>query len=151
MVFSCSENFNGFHQSFNMVLRPHVSFSLPGTHFPENFYGLLTSSFSKSLPKCRPVHFCGSSDGKESVCNAGNQCLITRSGRSPGEENGYALQTVFLPGEFHEQRSMASYSTWGCKESDMIEQLTHSITLQKTHPHPMLYPLNSLLVFSMAH
>ena len=28
---------------------------------------------------------------------------------------------VFLPGEPHGQRSMAGYSLWGCKESDMTE------------------------------
>ena len=27
---------------------------------------------------------------------------------------------VFLPGKSHGQRSLAGYSTWGCKESDMI-------------------------------
>ena len=32
---------------------------------------------------------------------------------------------VFLPGEFHGQRRLASYSPWGHKESDMTEQLTH--------------------------
>ena len=31
---------------------------------------------------------------------------------------------VFWPGEFHEQRSLASYSPWGHKESDMNEQLS---------------------------
>ena len=34
--------------------------------------------------------------------------------------------TVFLPGEFHGQKSLASYSSWGCKESDMTEQLTYT-------------------------
>ena len=29
---------------------------------------------------------------------------------------------VFLPGEFHGQRSLASYSSWDHKESDMTEQ-----------------------------
>ena len=28
---------------------------------------------------------------------------------------------VFLPGKFHGQRSLAGYSTWGCKESDVNE------------------------------
>ena len=28
------------------------------------------------------------------------------------------LRKVFLPGEFHGQRSLAGYSPWGCKESD---------------------------------
>ena len=31
---------------------------------------------------------------------------------------------VFLPGEFHRQRTPMDYSPWGCKESDMTEQLT---------------------------
>ena len=31
---------------------------------------------------------------------------------------------VFLPGEFHGERSLAGYSTWVRKESDMTEQLT---------------------------
>ena len=30
---------------------------------------------------------------------------------------------VFLPGESHGQRSLASYSPWGCKESDTTERL----------------------------
>ena len=28
---------------------------------------------------------------------------------------------VFWPREFHGQRSLAGYSSWGCKESDMTE------------------------------
>ena len=31
---------------------------------------------------------------------------------------------VILPGEFHEQRSLAGYNPWGCKESGMTEQLS---------------------------
>ena len=34
----------------------------------------------------------GGSDGKGSDCNAGDPGLITGSGRSPGEGNGYPLQ-----------------------------------------------------------
>ena len=33
---------------------------------------------------------------------------------------------VFLPGESHEQRSLAGYSPWGCKESDMTEATQHA-------------------------
>ena len=33
---------------------------------------------------------------------------------------------LFLPGEFHGQRSLVGYNPWGCKELDTIEQLTHS-------------------------
>jgi hypothetical protein len=32
---------------------------------------------------------------------------------------------VFLPGESHRQRSLASYSPWGLQESDMTQWLTH--------------------------
>ena len=34
---------------------------------------------------------------------------------------------VFLPGEFHGQRSLAGCSPWGRKESDMTERLMLSI------------------------
>ena len=33
---------------------------------------------------------------------------------------------VFLPREFHGQRSLTSYSPWCCKESDTTERLTPS-------------------------
>ena len=35
---------------------------------------------------------------------------------------------VFLPGKFHGQRSLAGYSSWGCKESDTAKQLTLSLS-----------------------
>ena len=34
---------------------------------------------------------------------------------------------VFLPGEFHKQRSPVGYSPWGRKESDMTEQLREQL------------------------
>ena len=34
--------------------------------------------------------------------------------------------SVFLPGEFHGQRSLAGYSPWSRKESDTTERLTHN-------------------------
>ena len=37
---------------------------------------------------------------------------------------------VFFPGEFHAHRSLASYSPWGCKESDTTEQLTLSLRIR---------------------
>ena len=61
--------------------------------------------------------------GKESACNVGNLGLISGLGRSPGE--GKSLPTpVFWPGEFH-----GLYSPWGCKESDMTEQLSLSLNI----------------------
>ena len=38
---------------------------------------------------------------------------------------------VFLPGESHGQRSLAGYSPWGHKESDMTEQLMLSLSQLK--------------------
>ena len=52
----------------------------------------------------------GGSDGKESTCNIGESGSIPGSGRSHGERNGYPT-LVFLPGEFHGQRSLAGYSS----------------------------------------
>ena len=62
--------------------------------------------------------FPGSSVSKESACNAGDMGSIPRSGRSPGEGNGKPTP-VFLPGEFHGQRTLVGYSPRGHKESDM--------------------------------
>ena len=35
-------------------------------------------------------------------------------------EKGMATTPVFLPGEFHEKRSLVSSSPWGRKESDRL-------------------------------
>ena len=35
----------------------------------------------------------------------------------------WQLTPVFLPGEFHEQRSLADYSAWSLKELDTAEEL----------------------------
>ena len=59
----------------------------------------------------------GGSDGEESTCNAGDPDSVPRSGRFPCR-NEWPLTPVFLPGEFHGQRSLASYSPWGPKELD---------------------------------
>ena len=38
---------------------------------------------------------------------------------------------VFLPGELHGERSLAGYSPWGCKDSDMTERAyTMSLRIQ---------------------
>ena len=66
--------------------------------------------------------FPGGSDCKESAYNAGGPGSIPELGRSFGEGNGYP--PVFLPGEFHGQRSLVGYSPWGHQESDMTEWLS---------------------------
>ena len=44
----------------------------------------------------------------------------------------YSWQTtpVFLPGESHGQKSLAGYSPWGCKESDVTEHARGRKTIQ---------------------
>ena len=42
---------------------------------------------------------------------------------------------VSWPGISHGQRSLVGYSTWGRKESDTTEQLTHTQTHTHTHTH----------------
>ena len=56
------------------------------------------------------------------VCNAGDPSSIPRSGISSGEGDGNLLQYSCLENP-HGQRSLAGYSPWGCKDSDMTEQL----------------------------
>ena len=61
--------------------------------------------------------FSGGSDGKESACNAGDLGLIPGLGRFPRRE--WQPIPLFLPGEFHKQRSLEVYSPWGCKELEL--------------------------------
>ena len=50
---------------------------------------------------------------------------------------------MFLPGEFRRQRSLAAYSLWGHKESDMTEQLTLLLHFHlETLTHAKTLPLS---------
>ena len=51
---------------------------------------------------------------------------------------------MFLPGEFYGQRSLVGYGLWGCKESEMTEQLTGThIVLHYCLKYNGLYLLTS--------
>ena len=50
----------------------------------------------------------GSSDGKESACNAGDPSLIPGVGKSPGEGNGHPLQYSCLENPTDEGASRAT-------------------------------------------
>ena len=53
--------------------------------------------------------------GQESACDAGGTVdsgSVPGLGRSPGEGNGYPLP-IFLPGEFHGQRSLGGLQSMG--------------------------------------
>ena len=67
--------------------------------------------------------FLGGTSGKEPIC----QCRRLKRCRSNpwvGKiplRGAQQLTSVFLPGKFHGQRSLAGYSSWLRKESDMTE------------------------------
>ena len=52
---------------------------------------------------------------------------------------GWLPTPVFLPGEFHGQRSLVGYSPWGHKESDTTELLTLSLWWCELRVHTLLY------------
>ena len=64
----------------------------------------------------------GSSDGKESACRAGDP--VQSLGQGDPLRREWLPILVFLSGEFHGQKSLEGYSSWGRKESDMTERLT---------------------------
>ena len=75
------------------------------------------------IPIDRGRSFLGGSDRKEPACNGGDLGSIPGSGRYPGKGHGNPLQYSYLENP-HEQRSLAGYSPWGCKESDTTERHT---------------------------
>ena len=72
------------------------------------------------------IDFLGSSDGKESTCNADS---IPGSGRSTREGNGNPLQYSCLENSIDRRAWQATYSPWGFKELDITEGLTLSNTV----------------------
>ena len=67
----------------------------------------------------------GGSDGKESACKVRDLDSIPRSERFPWKTE-WLPTPVFLPGQFHERRSLVGYSLWNHKKSDTTEQLTYT-------------------------
>ena len=67
--------------------------------------------------------FPGGSDGKESACNAGDVVFDPWVGKVLCRRE-WLSTPVFLPGEFHRQKSLMGYSPWGCKDSDKTKRLT---------------------------
>ena len=60
----------------------------------------------------------GASDGKESACNVGD--LGSIHWEDPLEK-GMATHSSILAWKSHGQRSLAGYSPWGHKETDITE------------------------------
>ena len=62
------------------------------------------------------------SDGSDVKVSAQVQSL----GWEDPLEKEMATHSSILPGESHGQRSLVGYSSWGLKESDTTEQLSHT-------------------------
>ena len=75
------------------------------------------------LPSPVFLGFLGSSDGKESACNAGDLGSIPGLGRLTGGGHGNPLQCCYLENP-QGQRCLAGYGPWGHKESDTTEGLS---------------------------
>ena len=76
------------------------------------------------------VFYCGLPkwcSGKESACQCRRCSFHPWVGKIPSRRKREPA-LVFLPGEFHGQRSLVGYSPWGCKESDMTEVNKHAHT-----------------------
>ena len=67
---------------------------------------------------------------KNLPANVGEPGLIPGTERSPGEGNDNPLG--ILAHRISWTEKMVGYSSWGCKESDMTEQLAH------THTHTQI-------------
>ena len=82
---------------------------------------------------------------KESTCNAGDLGSIPGLGWAPGGGHGKPLQHSCLENP-HGQRSLAGYSPWGSRESDLTEQLsTESIARYPLCGHTTVYSSIHLL------
>ena len=71
------------------------------------------------LPHCRQMLYRLSHQGSQMVI-----CSISDHVR--WHCRNWQPTPVFLPGEFHGQRSLVGYSPWCCKESDTTERRSHN-------------------------
>ena len=107
-----------------LVKNPHAVQERPGFN---SWIGKIPWRRDK-LPTPVFLGFPGGSDSKESACNVGDLGLIPGLGKIPWRR-AWQPTPVLLPGVSHGQRSLAGYSLWGLKESDMTEWLTPLLSL----------------------
>ena len=77
---------------------------------------LQTDSLSTETPGKSPRYA-----AKDTCMQCGRPGFNPWVGKIPWRRNCQPTP-VFLPGKFHGQRSLVSYSSWGCKESDTTER-----------------------------
>ena len=88
-----------------------ISYPVYGTYLEQNTTGISGGSVVKSPP-----------------AYAGDVCLISGLERSLGKGNGKPTP-VLLPAESHGQRSLVSYSPWGCK------RIGHVLVIKQQQRH----------------
>ena len=79
---------------------------------PDTTERLSTHTLLFGLPRCQ--------GGKESACQYRRRRFDPLVGKIPWRRK-WQPSPVFLPGKSHGQRSLAGYSSWGCKELSMPE------------------------------
>ena len=123
----CRSRSNSYNWTWNDRL-------VPNQESPNLIPGWGRSPWDDWLPFPVFIGFPSGSDGKQSACNVGYLGLIPGLGRSPGGGHGNPLQYSCLENP-HGLRSLAGYSPWGCKESDMTELLStaHKVLDSKSH------------------
>ena len=85
--------------------------------------GMRWADLIHMIVRSTTVGFPSGSEGKESACNVGVLGSTPGLERSPGGGHGNTLQYSCLENP-HGQRKLTGYSSWGCKELDMAEQLS---------------------------
>ena len=85
-------------ESLQLLQAVQVVFFLHKSFCPQDQSHLITffSPGGSHFLGLHPNNLPGGSDGKESVCNAGDPGSIPGLGRSPGEGNGFPLQYSYL-------------------------------------------------------
>ena len=88
----------------------------------------------QNKPSLSGFGFSGGSDSKESCQQCQRPGFNPSVGKIPWRRE-WLHTSVFLPGEFHGQRSLVSYSPWGHKQSDTTKQLHTHTKLMGTGQH----------------
>ena len=85
------------------------------------------------------------SNGKECACNVGDPGFDPWFGKIPWKRPQQPTP-VFLPGEFHGQRSLVGYNPWGCRVRHDWATNTHSLNGLLTL-HYLQFAWDSMWVF----
>ena len=75
-----------------------------------------------------PWHFIGKARFQSAIDTEELVKLFFSFPLAPNWRGKWQPTPVFLPGKFHGQRSLAGYSPWGCKESDMTQHEHLTVT-----------------------